>query len=58
MKKNSILKIYKEKVDLYQKYNEFYYDKNEPLVYVCKNYICNLPTSDIDKISELLNNNN
>ena len=32
MKKNSILKIYKEKLDLYQKYNEFYYDKNESLV--------------------------
>ena len=32
MKKNSILKIYQEKLDLYRKYNEFYYDKNESLV--------------------------
>ncbi len=28
--------------------------KNEPLIYVCKNYICNLPTTDLNKMLELL----
>ena len=32
MKKNFILKKYKDKINLYQKYSKFYYDKNKPLV--------------------------
>ena len=28
--------------------------ENEPLVYVCRNFACNLPTSDMNKIFELL----
>ena len=32
-------------------------EKKEPLVYVCKNYACNLPTSDIEIIKNQLNNN-
>ena len=31
-------------------------DKNEPLVYVCQNYSCKLPTNDIEKIKKILNN--
>jgi uncharacterized protein YyaL (SSP411 family) len=31
-------------------------DKNEPLVYVCQNYSCKLPTNDIKKINSMLNN--
>ena len=29
-------------------------DKN-PWIYVCKNFTCELPTQDIDKVKELLN---
>ena len=29
-------------------------EKNEPLVYVCRNYACSLPTKDKGKIKELL----
>ena len=37
-------------------YLDFYKSKEngEPLVYVCQNYTCKLPTSDINKIKELL----
>ena len=32
MKKNKILSDYKKKINLLKKYNEFYFDKNDPLV--------------------------
>ena len=32
-------------------------ENKEPLVYVCKNYACNLPTSDIEVIENQLKNN-
>jgi hypothetical protein len=31
------------------------YSNDETTVYVCKNYVCNLPTSNKEKLMELLN---
>ena len=37
-------------------FSEFYFkNKNkEPLAYICKNYTCDLPTNDLNKIREQL----
>ena len=32
MKKNKIFSDYKKKINLLKKYNEFYFDKNDPIV--------------------------
>ena len=29
-------------------------DKDDPIVYVCENYTCKLPTSDLKKVVQLL----
>ena len=51
-----IFKDNKKEVSSHLSYlSNYISDKNKPVVYVCKNYVCNLPTSDIDKVSELLN---
>ena len=28
--------------------------KNDPIVYVCENYTCKLPTSELEKVIQLL----
>ena len=57
---NKVLIFRKEGMNLDKefKFLEHYIsDKNkEPLVYVCKNYACNLPTSDLKIIEKQLNN--
>ena len=32
-------------------------DDTEPLFYVCKNYVCDLPTANIENVLKNLNNN-
>ena len=37
-------------------FSEFYFssETKEPMVYVCKDYTCDLPTNDLNKIREQL----
>ena len=46
----------KEKIKEIIPFSEFYLnlDYSEPKAYVCKNYTCDLPTSDLNKIRQLL----
>jgi len=50
--------IYKDNIKDNEMFNylDFYKSKQngEPLVYVCQNYSCKLPTNDIEKLNELL----
>ena len=49
----------REKLSILMPYiNYFPIHDDDPVVYVCENYSCKLPTSDIDIIIELLKNNN
>ena len=54
---NKVL-IYKDNIKDNKMFNylDFYKSKEngEPLVYVCQNYTCELPTSDIKRVIELL----
>ena len=45
----------REKINKLAPFTKDYVSINdEPTVYVCKNYVCNLPTTDIDKMMEML----
>ena len=35
-------------------FSEFYFNKEGPIAYICKDYTCDLPTNDLVKIKELL----
>ena len=35
-------------------FSEFYFNTEGPMAYICKNYTCDLPTNDLNKIKELL----
>ena len=35
-------------------FSEFYFNTDGPMAYICKDYTCDLPTNDLNKIKELL----
>jgi len=37
-------------------FSKFYFNTEGPMAYICKNYTCDLPTNDLNKIKELLEN--
>ena len=37
--------------------NTYKSGNDKPMAYVCKNYVCSMPTNDLEKIKDLLDNN-